>query len=392
MITLTFLLSSKLLHNNSKINVLVIPDLFPKFEGDLQGIFILDYLKATAPFCTNTVLFLKLHGSKKGVLNETIHSANVFKIFQSSSKSSLFLKPFYYLALFYRGYKLGKQFKDIQIIHSHGTILSGTLSFLLSKKLKVPFVITEHQGPFSVISGVIWKKMWAKYILERANKVLVVSEHLKKEILSCGIKPRSIEVSYNPVDTDLFALRRTDTNKKIVFVGRLDNFKGAFRCLMAFEQLYFHYPEWNFTIVGDGEDMINIKRFLKEHSDLTKRVETTGSLQKTEISKVLADASFFVFPSLHESFGLVIAESLSCGVPVITSNVTAPMELVNENNGLLVTPDSLEDIRSKMEIMITSHEKYNSQLIRQEVIQKFSIANFGESLLKTYKTLLNQYI
>lgn len=371
---------------------MVIPDLFPKFEGDLQGIFILDYLKATAPFCMNTVLSLKLHGSKKGVINETIHSANVFKIFQCSSKPSLFLKPFYYLILFYRGYKLGKQLKNIQIIHSHGTILSGTLSFLLSKKLKVPFVITEHQGPFSVISNVFWKKMWAKNILEKANKVLVVSEHLKKEILSCGITPRSMEVSYNPVNTELFALRKTNTNKKIVFVGRLDNFKGAFRCLMAFEQLYSHYPEWNFTIVGDGEDMPSIKRFLKEHSNLAERVVTTGSLQKTEISKVLEDASFFVFPSLHESFGLVIAEALSCGVPVITSNVTAPKELVNENNGLLVTPDSIDDIVAKMKIMITSHEKYNSQMIRQEVIQKFSIANFGESLLKTYKTLLNQYI
>jgi len=150
------------LSTGKKINVLVIPDLFPKFEGDVQGIFILDYLKATSAYCENTVLFGRLTGEEKEIKIDGIGDVPVHRFYASSKKVAKALKPFYYLIWFWKGCKMGKQIKNIDIIHAHGTILSGTLAFLLSKKLKVPFIITEHQGPFSVISDNSRKKRWAK--------------------------------------------------------------------------------------------------------------------------------------------------------------------------------------------------------------------------------------
>jgi hypothetical protein len=146
--------------NDTKINVLVIPDLFPKFKGDVQGIFILDYLTATSPYCHNTVLFGRLTSEKKGVTIEKNDTHLLYRFSVTNKKVPFYLKPFYYLLWFIKGYQTGKAMKNMNIIHAHGSILSGTLSYLLSKKLNVPFIITEHQGPFSMTSENFWKRIW----------------------------------------------------------------------------------------------------------------------------------------------------------------------------------------------------------------------------------------
>ena len=168
---------------DSKINVLVIPDLFPKFKGDVQGIFILDYLTSTASYCNQIVLFGRLTSDKKGITIEKNSQFELYRFSISSKKMAFYLKPLGYLLWFIKGFNIGKNFKNIDIIHAHGSILSGTLSYLLSKKLNVPFIITEHQGPFSMTSDNFWKKNWTKFIMQKAQAVLTVSNHLKQEIL-----------------------------------------------------------------------------------------------------------------------------------------------------------------------------------------------------------------
>lgn len=366
----------------------MIPDLFPKYKGDLQGIFVLDYLRSTSELCNNTVYSCKISGAKKGLVVEETADAKIYRLSLSDSKVSAVLKPFFYLRLFFRAKRTGLQFQDTHIIHAHGTIISGTIAWMLSKKLQVPFVITEHQGPFSMISGSFVKRNWARFILQKAGKVLVVSEHLKREILDAGIRPRSMEVTYNPVDTELFKLK-TGHSKKIVFAGRLDAFKGAYRCLKSFAALHEEFPEWTFTIAGDGEDMPLVKNFLQQRPELQKKVMLTGSVSKQQIAAVFSDAAFFVFPSLHESFGLVVAEALSCGLPVITGNRTAPKEFVSEQNGILVSPDSSEEITLAMKEMMNKYSSYDPALIRRQIVERFSISSFGQKLYRIYTALIN---
>jgi len=76
-----------------------------------------------------------------------------------------------------------KKYKNIDIIHTHGAILHGTVSLLLSKKLKAKLIFTEHTGPFSsLVRNVLKKKMGEKCYAE-SRCCLCVSEHLKDEIL-----------------------------------------------------------------------------------------------------------------------------------------------------------------------------------------------------------------
>jgi glycosyltransferase involved in cell wall biosynthesis len=378
------------LNSTNKINVLVIPDLFPKFKGDVQGIFVVDYLTSTSPYCNNTVLFGRLTSDIKGTSIAKNDDYDLYRFSMSSKKVPFYLKPFYYLLWFIKGYQIGKTFKNSQIIHAHGTILSGTLSYLLSKKLKVPFIITEHQGPFSITSENFWKRNWTKFIMQRADAVLTVSKHLKEEILKTEIHPKQIIVSYNPVDTDLFKLKSNQFNKTILFVGRLDNFKGALRCLEAFDRINEKFPDWKFTIIGDGEDYQPILNYLNNKPSLNSKVKLTGQLSKPEIALEMQQSDFLVFPSKHESFGLVITEALSSGLPVIVGNTTAPIEFVDSENGLTVPFDDIAKITSAMESLILNISNYNASKIRHEIISKFGFESFGKNLVNTYRSFIKK--
>lgn len=354
----------------------------------MQGIFVIDYLTSTQTQCNNTVLFGRVYGEKKGLLVEKLSSYNLYRYVLSSKKIKSFSKPFYYLLWFIKGYQIGKSFQNIDIIHAHGTILSGTLSWLLSKKLKVPFVITEHQGPFTMTSENFWKRNWTRFIMQKANAVLTVSNHLKHEILSTNIHPKQTIVTYNPVDTDLFQIKANQLNNTLLFVGRLDNFKGAFRCLQAFDLIHQNYPDWKFTIVGDGEDSQFISGYLKDNPHLVSKLKLTGQLSKAQIASEMKHSDFLVFPSKHESFGLVVAEALSCGLPVIVGNTTAPKEFVNDKNGILVDYDNVSQIAFAMEQMIKSLLGYNPSSIREDIIIQFGFENFGKNLTNIYQSFL----
>ncbi len=373
------------MNKEKKINVLVIPDLFPKFDGDVQGIFILDYLKAVQTYCNINVLFLRLVG-KQGLYIENTDTATVYRYCVSSKKIPGLLKPLAYLIWFIKGYIIGKQFKDAEIIHSHGSILSGTLSWLLSKKLKIPFIITEHQGPFSMTSENFWKLRWTRFIMQKCNIVLTVSHHLKQEILDSSIHVNKIIVTHNPVDTDLFKLKTNSAKtNNILFVGRLDNFKGGLRTLQAFEKIVNNNLLYKLTIVGDGEDLLPIKNFIAQNSCLKNKIVLKGLLSKPAIAYEMQLADFFVFPSRHESFGLIIAEALSCGLPVVVGNQTAPKEFVNKSNGLLVSPDDVDALAAAIQQLIDTFTNYDASAIRNEVINNFGFDAFGERLKEIYK-------
>jgi glycosyltransferase involved in cell wall biosynthesis len=373
-----------------KLNVLVIPDLFPRWEGDIQGIFVIDYIRSVAPFCNVQVFAPRLTGKIAGLSEDAVNRIPV-KRYSATAKPVRGLAKFLlYRKLLKKATEEASKIPNIDIIHAHGSIISGTIASKIAAQKKIPFIVTEHIGPFSVVTDTGWKKRWTKKIIEKTDALLCVSAHQKKEILAADINPKQVFVTHNPVDTNLFIPPQVKTeNKNILFVGRLDNFKGALRCATAFKSLCSEYPDWKFTIVGDGEDMPALREFIQT-SKLDSRIILKGTLIKKEIAQEMQRADFLVFPSRHESFGLVIAEAMSCGLPVITTNQTAPKEFVDSSCGILINPDDIDAIGQALKKMIATHSRYNSETIRQKAVEEFGLEKFGKKLMGIYTSLLNK--
>jgi len=369
------------------IKLLVLPELFPDFEGDWKGVFIEDYLKSVENINTQT-LYIRLTGKQKGITDELFRGQFKVRRFNLTNKKvSAFLKPFMYIQWFVQGTKLGKAFTEITVIHAHGAILNGTLAYLIAKKLNIPFVVTEHTGPYSRILNSWLKSKISKFVFNKAAKILVVSEHQKQQVLKLGISAEKVEVSYNPVNTSIFNLKEKSENKNIAFVSRLDEFKGGLRTLKAFHQLIEKYPDYTLTIVGEGEELQAIQQYISKNN-LSQKVILKGTLTKLQIAEVFNNSSFMVFPSRYETFGLVVAEALSCGLPVVCTNQTAPKEFINAKNGILVQPDNVNEIASAMEQMIKNRSNYEAQEIREQVVARFGLENFGKYLMGVYEEVM----
>jgi len=99
-------------------------------------------------------------------------------------------------------------------------------------------------------------------------------------------------------------------------------------------------------------------------------------------------SSFFVFPSEHETFGIVIAEAMATGLPVIVGNETAPKEFVDEEAGLLVSPRDTAAIENAMEYLINNLAKYDPQRIREKIVSRFGFDAFGQNLNAIYKEFI----
>lgn len=366
---------------------MVIPNLFPAFKGDLKGIFILDYIRAVQSICNISVLHLQIQGQQKGFYEEDFNGVRVFRYVVSKTKSKISaIKILRYSMLFFNGIRYAKDIcKDIDIIHVHDGTVSGTIARVIKKKYKIPYVVTEHTGPFSKISSKKFSHYLCKKAMEKSNAVLTVSNDLKLQIQSSCIRPKKFYVTFNPIDTELFNLAPLQRKKEnIIYVGRLENYKGGKRSLLAFQNIVAKYPTWKLTIIGDGPDLNSMEQIVREDSRLSKQVSLKGSLDKKAISKAMDLASFFVFPSEHETFGIVIGEAMAKGLPVIVGNETAPKEFVDKDSGVLIPPRDIDAISKSMARMIEDFSNYDPVAIRRKVVENFGFENFGQRLKQIY--------
>lgn len=376
------------MNNPKNIKALILPELFPNFEGDMKGVFIEDYLLAVHSKIDTQTLYVRLRGEQKGCFSELYK--NKFKLTRvvvCNRNLPKWTKPLLYLKWFWKGYQYGITFKSTNIIHAHGLVLNGLLAYFISKKLKIPFVVTEHTGPFSRIAQHPILSKVARFVSKKADKVLVVSEYQKQEVLKLNIPENKITVTYNPVNDIIFNPKPENILfNKITFVSRLDEFKGGLRTLKAFHELLSTHPDYELKIVGDGKEKIVIEKYI-ENNQLQNKVKMKGMLTKAEIAKTLKTVDFLVFPSRHETFGLVVAEALCCGVPVVCTNQTAPKEFVNKTNGILVNPDDVKAIYEGMLQMIKNYNQYNFNNISEETSKQFGITTFGNKLTAIYQEL-----
>lgn len=376
---------------SGKINLLILPALFPSSHNDSKGIFVVDYIQSVMPYVNVKVFTINLYGKKQGVFNESFNGIEVVRLVLSDKKPSNPLKKLLlYKKFFSQGIaEAGKICSGSALIHVHNSTLYGNIANALSIRYNIPYIITEHTGPFSKISTNRVNRYYAARAWKKCSRLLLVSEDLKKQVIESGMKSPPITITGNPVDTELFSLKKNiQPCNTITFASRLEDYKGGMHSLKAFSKVTSNNPGWKLCIMGDGPQLESLISFSKG-TNLNEKVIFTGQFNKQMMKEQFHKSSFFVFPSQHETFGLVLAEAMSCGLPVITGNRTALPEVAGNNAGILVNPESIDDLAAAMEKMIISHAKYNAEKIRESIVSRFSFEVFGKKLNEIYHSVLS---
>lgn len=374
-----------------RIRLLVLPILFPRGPGDMLGIFVVDYLRAVAPWCDVTVLDLRIAGAENRLVEESLGAARVIRRVLSAGAPPRLLKPLLYLRWFFEGWRLARRYGPFDIVHAHGAGLTGNLGLLLRFAMGWPLVITEHSSPFPRFAARGVARAMARHALERADVALFVSQGLLDDIRAAGISPAQARVSGNPVDTDLFRITSPTplaARRQVLFVGRLERFKGALRSVQAFQRFGAGFPDWTLTVIGDGPEEPAIRALLDADRQLAARVRLAGRCGKDQIAAAMNEASFLVFPSERETFGLVVAEAMACGLPVIIGDSIAACDFVDEGCGLTTPAGDVERIAAAMAILAGKLPAMDSLSIRARIVERFGFARFGAWMRDVYAGLL----
>ncbi len=195
-----------------------------------------------------------------------------------------------------------------------------------------------------------------KIMFKSAHLIIANSKHTKEEIEGMGIPAEFIEVVYPGFDVLSGTgrmVRRPHEGVNLLSVAICDPRKGLDTLLEAIHRL--NNPKIKLDVVGDDSIDPAYSERLKEQvaaSGLEEKVVFHGVVRAEELRRFYSEADIFVLPSLYEPFGIVFAEAMSFGLPIIATNAGGIPELVEEGeNGFLVPPgdvDSLVDAIDKL--------------------------------------------
>lgn len=195
---------------------------------------------------------------------------------------------------------------------------------------------------------------------EKIDKLVLVSDSLrsfyKKEMKKADIKCKCI---YIPNMIDKMPNKpSTLKQKNLISIGRLSPEKGFCDLIEVFKKVHEKEPTWKLDIIGDGAERNKIVDSIYAN-ELTDYVKVHGYLKREEIDKLLNKSSIYVMTSYTESFGIVLIEAMSHGIPCLayTSAEGANDLIINDKNGYLIEDRNLKTMVDKIITLINDYDK-----------------------------------
>lgn len=242
-----------------------------------------------------------------------------------------------------------KRFGRPDIMHAHNAYWAGFAAYLVWRNTGIPYVITEHSSEFLRGDNAGRPRWFSKIVYRHASKVIVVSSALGESIQPL-LEKRSYAVVPNCVDTDYFSVPAgSRSSKKFVFlaIAHLSPNKGFDILLRAFAAGFRDDDNVILRIGGGGALKIELIA-LALRLGIERQVQFLGALTKEDVRGAMWDADAFILSSYHETFGVVLIEAMSTGLPVIATRSGGPNEIVNDEVGLLVEPGNIEEMSKAM--------------------------------------------
>lgn len=202
---------------------------------------------------------------------------------------------------------------------------------------------------------------------KRADAVLTLSEKSKRDILEhYGISPEKVHVTYLASDSAVFRGRGDDEISAIrkkyalppsfaLYIASSLPHKNYERLLQAFKSVKERHNGLKLVLIGARDYGHGVIKTKIEELGLRDDVVFLGWLPFEDIPVIYAAADLFVFPSLHEGFGIPVLEAMASGVPVVCSNIE-PLDEVAGGAARLVDPSSAEDIANGICDVLGSRE------------------------------------
>ncbi len=402
-----------------KKNILYICSWYPTPDVEIKGSFFKEqallfkndynfYVLTINPMKLGLIGFFLYKIRKKYKYFDIVTPPKGIGIFYPQIKfprGSTFFKPFakfikktnYKVMCKYTYLSLIDKLKELNwspdFIHAHSTVYAGILAEDFSLKMKIPYIISEHSGFFLTDYEVF---LYNRFFdaLKNADKVLVVSEHLKRQILMSGFECYPITVG-NYVDENKFTIEEKQTKKFTIltvtngwYIKDVDTLFKAIKLLISNKNTNFILK-----IIGGNlsrPDLINEKNplFIKAKKyGITDNIEILNYIDREKMPYYYNNSDIFISTSLAETFGVAQCEAMMCGVPVIATANGGVDDIISDVSGIKIPLQDFKMLANSILKIMNKEFVFNPVKIRKSVVDKFGTLAFKIKIDSIYKSV-----
>ncbi|HRI17704.1 MAG TPA: glycosyltransferase [Burkholderiaceae bacterium] len=283
------------------------------------------------------------------------------------------------------------RFGTVHLMHAHVGFPAGWIAAQLGAEAGIPFVLTEHMSPFPfpalrTAKGALKPDLRAAY--DAAAATIAVSPSLAAQIRAEGL--RCSHVIPNLVDERRFAppRARQPGGPRIVFtLGAMTAQKGIDVLLRAFAR-WNPAPGTVQLRIGGAGPQAQEYRQLAAALGVADRVRWLGPLAPAHVPEQFAACDLFVLASRHETFGVVLAEALVSGKPVVATRCGGPESIVDAGNGLLVEVGDEVALAAAMQSVLDDPQRFDAAAIRESALRRYARGAVAAQLAAVYEEVV----
>ncbi len=281
------------------------------------------------------------------------------------------------------------------LLHSYIVIRGGLAGLLLSKKWKLPFVLTENwtiyypEDPGYLPRRNKFFRWTVNKVYNNLTRFLPVTQNLQAKVTGL-IKEVPYTVIPNVVETGTFYLKEKPAANgtfRFIHVSTMIYQKNPEGLLRGFKAFNLQHPKTLLLMVGPYEDkVLQYARQLGLGEDVVK---FTGAVPYKKVAELLFSAEALVLFSRYENLPCVILEAFCCGIPVISTKVGGIAEVINNENGILITNEKEDELIEAFTTLYSGYNNYNREKIASAAFTKFSCEAVGQQINQVYEDVLS---
>ena len=235
----------------------------------------------------------------------------------------------------------------ISLIHSHGLwMMPNIYPARVAARFGIPHIIAPRGtlDPEALVYSAVAKK-FVSCLGQSSSLKGAAAFHATSTDEACHIRAQNLRqpiiLSPNGIDIPPCNHIYTGGRRTLLYLGRLHHKKGIDMLLQAWMFLEPEYPDWDLRIVGKGSDAFETELRRDIANRGLNRVIVDGPLYGDDKLAALQQADLFVLPTRGENFGVVVAEALAAGTPVVTTTAAPWAQLEDYRAGWCCPPQSI---------------------------------------------------
>lgn len=373
------------------MHILVLPSWYPNKNNSLTGIFFKEQAEALAKqdidvgcIAINESSPRYMFSKKKFIFDfedKNINGINTISVLYPIPNRFKSLRSIVRQIVFKILFaKYIKKYGNPDIVHLH-SFLYGELAIWIKRKYGINYIVTEHSSGF--VRDLYNKKelTFAKEVFINSKYNICVSNEFKKSLE----KKFSVKFDYipNTIDTEYFVPKITQKDSfNFINIAFLNKNKNQYMLIEAFLKAFPNNKDVTLTVVGSGSEYEKLEK-LTEKLNMHQQINLYGVADRKEVLKLLQNSDALILSSQYETFGVVIIEAMSCGLPVLATKCGGPESIVVDDKLGKLVDININDLSLGM--LDVYSKKYDSEYIRNYVIDNFSHDVVSLKLIKIYK-------